>query len=72
MLIHEQARLIECVSPTVHFAGTDPTQLVEATNLLTTPLAPDVCAGVARLVERDHRYQPERSPMTRPPGNRAR
>jgi hypothetical protein len=61
MLMHEQARLVECVEPGVDFVGTDPRQLLDAIiRWFPTPLDTETCRDIVRLIERDHNFHAKR------------
>ncbi|MFG1772650.1 nuclease-related domain-containing protein [Nocardia salmonicida] len=58
MVVHEQARVVECVGPGVDFVGTNPRQFMEyMTCGIDVPLlAADRCAAIVDLVVRDHKF----------------
>lgn len=61
MMMHEHARLVECVRPGVDFVGTQPWRLLDAIlGPLAVPLNPQTCREIVRLIERDHNFHAKR------------
>lgn len=61
MLMHEQGRLVEYVHPAVDVVSTDPGYLLTAMfDWFATPLSPNTCDNIVRLVERDHYFHASR------------
>lgn len=60
MLMHERAQLGRCEKLTVDLIGTQPAHLLNAIAARPSPLAPDACQDIARLIRRDHQFHDSR------------
>lgn len=60
MLMHERAYLGRCQNLTVDLVGTHPAHLLDAIAARATPLTPDACQDIARLIRRDHQFHSNR------------
>lgn len=56
IVIHDRARVVECVDPGVDFVGASPLRLMEAIDRDGSPLDAAACSSIVRLVERDHHF----------------
>lgn len=60
MLMHERAHLGRCEDLTVDLVGTHPAHLLDAIADRRSPLTPDACQDIARLIRRDHHFHSNR------------
>lgn len=60
MLMHEHAHLGRCENLTVDLVATQPARLLEEIAARSTPLTPDACQDIARLIRRDHQFHNNR------------
>lgn len=60
MLMHERAQIGRCENLTVDLVGTQPAHLLHEITARSSPLTPDECQDVARLIRRDHQFHSNR------------
>jgi hypothetical protein len=60
MLMHHRATLGRYQNAKVNLVGTHPQQLLNAITDHVSPLSPDACRAIAKLIRRDHRHHNNR------------
>lgn len=60
MLMHEHAHLGRCENLTVDLVATQPAHLLNEITVRATPLTPDACQEIAKLIRRDHQFHRDR------------